>query len=116
MRIRRHWGEFELKQQDRHQNENQMYLVHDVLGLGVMVTASTGVMVTASTATSPAKPLPRTPLNRTRMAPEYTLVETCFCFQMLSLLLESQTLDKDVHDPVSAGDWISTDKDLMFDP
>ena len=28
MRIRRHWGEFEIEQQDRHQNENQMYLVH----------------------------------------------------------------------------------------
>jgi hypothetical protein len=60
--------------------------------------------------------MPFIPLNRTRTAPEYTLVEICFCFQMLSLLLESQTLDKDVHDPVSAGDWISTDRDPMLDP
>ena len=94
--------------------------VHEVHGgippVPEVPAAQGGVIVTASTATSPLIPLPRSPLNRTRTAPEYTLVETCFCFQTLSLLLESQTLDKDVHDPVSAGDWISTDRDPMFDP
>jgi hypothetical protein len=49
-----------------------------------------------------------------RTAPEYTLVKICFCFQILALLLESQTLDKDVHDPVP--DWIWTDRDPMLDP
>jgi hypothetical protein len=80
-----------------------------------------GETVTSSTATSPKPLLPRTPLNRTRTSVlALMLDEICFCFQLLSLLLEScqesQTLVQGVHDPEAAGVSISTDRDPMPDP
>jgi hypothetical protein len=50
------------------------------------------------------------------MAPEYEPNEPCFCFQLLWLLLLSQTPDKGIQFPELAGDLISTDSEPMASP